>query len=282
MNILITGHKGFIGSNLTKKLSCHNITGIDLKDGNNIFDTEYVNKLFEERNFDAVIHLAAIAGVGYSLEHSEEVLNNNIITFDILTKTAIKHKVKHFIYASSSSVYGDDGTQKSPYAVSKATNELQASMYSNLSDIKFTGLRFFTVYGQNIRKDLAISKFITAMQNDETLFVYGNGTQKRDFTYVDDICEAIKILIETKKQWKNEIFDIGYGNNITLNELIGTLKNIIKPSFNKIRYLEEKPYDVKETLANTDKFYKWFGLKPKYDIRKGLTHWLYGKDACSK
>ena len=282
MNILITGHKGFIGSNLIKKLSCHNITGIDLKDGNNIFDTEYVNKLFEERNFDVVIHLAAIAGVGYSLEHSEEVLNNNIITFDILAKTAIKHKVKHFIYASSSSVYGDDGTQKSPYAVSKATNELQASMYSNLSDIKFTGLRFFTVYGQNIRKDLAISKFITAMQNDETLFVYGNGTQKRDFTYVDDICEAIKILIETKKQWKNEIFDIGYGNNITLNELIGTLKNIIKPSFDKIRYLEEKPYDVKETLANTDKFYKWFGFKPRYDIRKGLTHWLYGKDACSK
>lgn len=282
MNILITGHKGFIGSNLSKKLSYHNITGIDLKDGNNIFDTEYVNKLFEERNFDIVIHLAAIAGVGYSLEHSEEVLNNNIITFDILAKTAIKHKVKHFIYASSSSVYGDNGTQKSPYAVSKATNELQASMYSNLSDIKFTGLRFFTVYGQNIRKDLAISKFITAMQNDETLFVYGNGTQKRDFTYVDDICEAIKILIETKKQWKNEIFDIGYGNNITLNELIGTLKNIIKPSFNKIRYLEEKPYDVKETLANTDKFYKWFGFKPKYDIRKGLTHWLYGKDACSK
>ena len=282
MNILITGHKGFIGSNLIKKLSCHNITGIDLKDGNNIFDTEYVNKLFEERNFDVVIHLAAIAGVGYSLEHSEEVLNNNIITFDILAKTAIKHKVKHFIYASSSSVYGDDGTQKSPYAVSKATNELQASMYSNLSDIKFTGLRFFTVYGQNIRKDLAISKFITAMQNDETLFVYGNGTQKRDFTYVDDICEAIKILIETKKQWKNEIFDIGYGNNITLNELIGTLKNFIKPSFNKIRYLEEKPYDVKETLANTDKFYKWFGFKPRYDIRKGLTHWLYGKDACSK
>lgn len=282
MNILITGHKGFIGSNLIKKLSCHNITGIDLKDGNNIFDTEYVNKLFEERNFDAVIHLAAIAGVGYSLEHSEEVLNNNIITFDILAKTAIKHKVKHFIYASSSSVYGDDGTQKSPYAVSKATNELQASMYSNLSDIKFTGLRFFTVYGQNIRKDLAISKFITAMQNDETLFVYGNGMQKRDFTYVDDICEAIKILIETKKQWKNEIFDIGYGNNITLNELIGTLKNIIKPSFDKIRYLEEKPYDVKETLANTDKFYKWFGFKPRYDIRKGLTQWLYGKDACSK
>lgn len=282
MNILITGHKGFIGSNLTKKLSCHNITGIDLKDGNNIFDTEYVNKLFEERNFDVVIHLAAIAGVGYSLEHSEEVLNNNIITFDILAKTAIKHKVKHFIYASSSSVYGDDGTQKSPYAVSKAANELQASMYSNLSDIKFTGLRFFTVYGHNIRKDLAISKFITAMQNDETLFVYGSGTQKRDFTYVDDICEAIKIIVESKKQWKNEIFDIGYGNNITLNELIGTLKNIIKPSFNKIRYLEEKPYDVKETLANTDKFYKWFGFKPKYDIRKGLTHWLYGKDARSK
>lgn len=273
MTILLTGYKGFIGSNLCKTLSNHTIIGVDLKDGNNILDSNYINALFEFYHFDAVIHLAAIAGVGYSVEHSEEVLTNNIIGFDVLAKAAIKHNVKHFIYASSSSVYGDDGTQKSPYAVSKATNELQAAMYSNLSYMKFTGLRFFTVYGEGIREDLAISKFIKAMETNTPIYVYGDGTQSRDFTYVDDICEAIKLILESDKDWKNEVFDIGFGKNTTVNELIKILKNIINPSYDKIIYEQEKPYDVKETLADTDKLFFWFGFKPKYDIKKGLREW---------
>lgn len=273
MTILVSGYKGFIGSNLLKKLSAHTIIGVDLKDGNNILDSNYINALFEFYHFDAVIHLAAIAGVGYSIEHSEEVLTNNIVGFDVLAKAAIKHNVKHFIYASSSSIYGDDGTQKSPYAVSKATNELQAAMYSNLSDMKFTGLRFFTVYGEGIREDLVISKFIKAMQSDLPIHVYGDGNQSRDFTYVDDICEAIKLIVESDKLWKNEVFDIGFGKNTTVNELIKILKNIINPSYDKIIYEQEKPYDVKETLADTDKLYFWFGFKPKYDIKKGLREW---------
>lgn len=273
MTILVSGYKGFIGSNLLKKLSAHTIIGVDLKDGNNILDSNYVNALFEFYHFDAVIHLAAIAGVGYSVEHSEEVLHNNIIGFDVLAKAAIKHNVKHFIYASSSSIYGDDGTQKSPYAVSKATNELQAAMYSNLSDMKFTGLRFFTVYGEGIREDLVISKFIKAMQSDLPIHVYGDGNQSRDFTYVDDICEAIKLILESDKDWKNEVFDIGYGESTTVNELIYILKLIINPTFDKVVYQDEKPYDVKTTLANANKLYEWFGFKPKYDIKKGLYKW---------
>lgn len=273
MKILITGHRGFIGSNLLKKLSNHKIIGVDLKDVNNILDSNYINTLFEYYHFDAIIHLAAIAGVGYSVEHSEEVLHNNIIGFDVLAKAAIKHNVKHFIYASSSSVYGDDGTQKSPYAVSKATNELQAAMYSNLSDMKFTGLRFFTVYGEGIREDLAISKFIKAMKTNTPLYVYGDGEQKRDFTYVDDICEAIKLILESDKDWKNEVFDIGYGKSTTVNELINMLKGIINPTFDKVVYQDEKSYDVKATLANANKLYEWFGFKPKYDIKKGLYKW---------
>ena len=274
MNILITGNKGFIGSNLVKKLSEHKIVGVDLKDGMSVLDSNFINSLFKCYDFDAVIHLAAIPGVGYSISHSEEVLTNNIIGFDILAKAAIKHKVKHFIYASSSSVYGDDGTQKSPYAVSKKTNELQAAMYSNLSDMKFTGLRFFTVYGEGIRQDLAISKFIKAMQNDLPIHVYGNGTQARDFTYIDDITEAIKLILESDKTWKNEVFDIGYGKNTTVNELIEILKDIINPDFDKAIYEQEKPYDVKETLASTDKLYEWFGFRPRYDIKQGLDEWL--------
>ena len=274
MNILITGHKGFIGSNLAKKLDKHTIVGVDLKDGNNIIDSNYINALFEFYHFDAVIHLAAIAGVGYSVEHSEEVLTNNIIGFDVMAKAAIKHNVKHFIYASSSSVYGDDGTQKSPYAVSKATNELQAAMYSNLSDMKFSGLRFFTVYGEGIREDLAISKFIKAMKANEPIHVYGDGTQSRDFTYLDDICEAIKLILESDKDWKNEVFDIGYGKSTTVNELIDILKNLINPAYDKVVYEDEKGYDVKQTLANPNKLYEWFGFKPKYSIEEGLDKWL--------
>lgn len=271
MTILLTGHKGFIGSNLVKKLSNHTIIGVDLKDGHNVLDSNYLDSVMD--GVDAVIHLAAIPGVGYSITHSEEVLTNNIIGFDVLAKAAIKNNVKHFIYASSSSVYGDDGTQKSPYAVSKATNELQAAMYSNLSDMKFTGLRFFTVYGEGIRQDLAISKFIKSIENDEPLYVYGDGTQSRDFTYVDDICEAIKLILESDKDWKNEVFDIGYGKSTTVNELIYILKLIINPTFDKVVYQDEKSYDVKATLANTNKLYEWFDFKPKYDIKKGLREW---------
>lgn len=273
MTILLTGHKGFIGSNLVKKLEKHKIIGVDLKDGNNILDSNYINTLFEFYHFDAVIHLAAIPGVGYSIEHSEEVLHNNIIGFDVLAKAAIKHNVKHFIYASSSSVYGDDGTQKSPYAVSKATNELQAAMYSNLSPMKFSGLRFFTVYGEGIREDLAISKFIKAMKANEPIYVYGDGTQSRDFTYVDDITVAINLILESDKEWKNEVFDIGYGSSTSVNELIDILKGLININFDKVVYQDEKPYDVKETLANTDKLYEWFGFKPMYNIKKGLIKW---------
>ena len=274
MNILITGNKGFIGSNLVKKLEKHKIIGVDLKDGNNVLDSNFINALFEYYQFDVVIHLAAIAGVGYSIDHSEEVLKNNIIGFDTIAKAAIKNGVKHFIYASSSSVYGDDGTQKSPYAVSKATNELQAAMYSNLSQMKFTGLRFFTVYGEGIREGLAISKFKKAIENDLPIHIYGDGTQARDFTYVDDITEAIKLIVESNKDWKNEVFDIGYGKKTSVSELIKILKDIINPSFDKIIYGQEKPYDVKETLAKTDKLYEWFGFKPQYDIKTGLGKWL--------
>jgi UDP-glucuronate 4-epimerase len=277
MTILITGHKGFIGSNLVKRLSAHTIVGVDLKEGHSCLVSNYINTLFEIYHFDAVIHLAAIAGVGYSVEHSEEVLANNIIGFDVMAKAAIKHNVKHFIYASSSSVYGDDGTQKSPYAVSKATNELQAAMYSNLSDMKFTGLRFFTVYGEGIRQDLAISKFIKSIENDEPLYVYGNGEQKRDFTYIDDITEAIKLILESDKDWKNEVFDIGYGKSTTVNELIDILKNLINPTYDKVIYQDEKPYDVMETLADTDKLYEWFGYRPRHQIKDGLNIFIKNK-----
>jgi nucleoside-diphosphate-sugar epimerase len=144
-------------------------------------------------------------------------------------------------------------------------------MYSNLSDMKFTGLRFFTVYGEGIREDLAISKFIKAMRANEPIYVYGDGTQSRDFTYVDDITEAIKLILESDKEWKNEVFDVGYGESTTVNELIGILKGLININYDKVVYQDEKAYDVKETLADTDKLYEWFGFRPRHDIKEGLS-----------
>lgn len=273
MNILISGHQEFIGSNLVKKLSDHNIIGIDIKNGHNILDLQDLESIFKQNNIDIIIHLAAIPGVEYSVEHSQEILYNNIIGFDNLVKLAIKYNVKHFIYASSSSVYGDKGQLKSPYAISKATNELQAQVYSN--NMKFTGLRFFTVYGENIREDLAICKFIDAIKNNKLIHIYGDGTQSRDFTYVGDICDAIKVIVESDKDWKNEIFDVGYGKSITINELLSILRDILENKvFDKVVYENERDYDVKDTLADPNKLYEWFGFKPKYDIKKGLEKWL--------
>lgn len=270
MIVLVTGYKGFIGSNLVNKLNeKHDVVGVDIKDGNNVLDADYINMLFDQHPFDAVIHLAAIPGVAYSIDHSEEVLNNNIVGFDVVAKAAINHNVKHFIYASSSSVYGDDGTQRSPYAVSKAANELQAAMYSNLSDTKFTGLRFFTVYGKGIRKDLAIYRFVESIRNNKPIQVYGDGTQSRDFTYVDDITEAIRLMLESDKDWKNEVFDVGYGESVTVNRLIG----LIADGLGKepiVEYVGDRKCDVKSTLSSTDKLYNWFNYKPKYNIKKGL------------
>ena len=96
----------------------------------------------------------------------------------------------------------------------------------------------------------------------------------RDFTHVDDICEAIKIILESSKEWKNEVFDVGYGKSTTVNELINILKNNINPSYDKVVYGQEKPYDVKTTLANPNKLYEWFGFKPKYQLKEGLDKWL--------
>jgi len=147
-------------------------------------------------------------------------------------------------------------------------------MYSNLYNIKFTGLRFFTVYGPGIREDLAISKFIKAIKEDTSIHVYGDGTQSRDFTYVDDICESIVRILESNKQWHNEVFDIGYGESTSVNQLIAILTSIINPSFNKIVYEEEKKYDVRTTLADPSKLQEWFNYSPKYNIKQGLEEML--------
>ena len=205
-NILVTGCAGFIGTNLIKKLLKNEdyfIVGVDnlnpyydvrIKDDNlklnnnkrfefvfaDITDEWMLNsRVFDKYKFDYVIHLAAQAGVGYSIEHPLDVVDVNVKGFDIMVRLSHQNGVKHFIYASSSTVLGDHNgiyEQKSPYGISKATNEAQGRMYAKLyGDMYITGLRLYTVYGERMRPDLAIAKFSKAIWTNEEIHIYGDG-----------------------------------------------------------------------------------------------------------
>ena len=302
--ILVTGAAGFIATNLIAKLletGEYFVVGID--NFNPYYDTRIkhenvksnyhklfkfiykditnqieMEKLFNDNKFDIVIHLAAQAGVGFSVSNSLLVNEININGFDIVAKLSALNGVKHFIYASSSSVYGDDGKIKSPYAVTKATNELQATAYSSLFKMRFTGLRFFTVYGERMRPDLGISKFANAILNKQAIHIYGDGNQMRDFTYIGDVVDAIMTVMESDKKWKCEVFDIGRGYPITINKVIDVLKDILyEEGFDNIVYEKPKPYDVKLTVANSGKIRDFLGFVCKTGIDDGLekyTRWL--------
>ena len=298
-NILITGAAGFIGTNLIAKLlenEDYFIVGVDnfnpyydsrIKDkniqsnSNKRFEFVFADitnefimrtRVFEKYKFDTVIHLAGQAGVGYSIEHPLEVMEINVKGFEILVRAAHLNGVKHFIYASSSTVNGDNGIMKCPYAVSKATNELQASMYGNLyKDMKFTGLRLFTVYGEGMRPDLAIYKFAKAMLNYDTIFIYGDGNTARDFTYVGDVTEAFKAVMESDLEYTSRVYDVGSGKSKSLNDLIYEMKMAFaRTDFNKIEHLDAKPYDARITVANPVPMERDFGFRCNDALRYNL------------
>ena len=165
--------------------------------------------------------------------------------------------------------------QKSPYAVSKRANELMAKAYSYLyPDIQMSGLRFFTVYGPYMRPDLAIGKFTKFIFNDESIEIYGDGTKERDFTYIDDIVRIMITIMNSDKVWLHEIFNIGYGNSISVNEMVQTIKNYINPNYNKIIYKGDAEGDVNKTLAVNDKIKTWFNETPKIEIHKGIKMYI--------
>jgi UDP-glucuronate 4-epimerase len=229
-------------------------------------------RVFEKYKFDTVIHLAAQASVSYSIEHPLEVMEINVKGFEILVRAAHLNGVKHFIYASSSTVKGDNGIMKCPYAVSKATNELQASMYGNLyKDMKFTGLRLFTVYGEGMRPDLAIYKFAKSMLNYDTIFIYGDGKTARDFTYVGDVTEAFKTVMESDLEYTSRVYDVGSGKSKSLEDLIYEMKMAFaRTDWDKIEYMDAKPYDARITVANPVPMERDFGFRCNDDLRYNL------------
>jgi UDP-glucuronate 4-epimerase len=313
MKILITGCAGFIGSHLCEKLLLENneILGLDIL--NEYYDInqkknnlEILNK-FKNFNFikddiittkeitnfkpEIVINLAAMAGVRNSLENPTIYMRTNIEGQTHLLEECVKNNVKQYIYASSSSVYGDNKKipfnenddikyPNSPYAVTKICGEIIANLYNKLYNLPIFGLRFFTVYGPRGRPDMAPYKFLSKIMNNEKFDKYGNGESYRDYTYIDDIIDGIIGVIKNKYNRTNEIYNLGNTNTVSLNQFIETCEKITnkKAIFNK---LEEQKGDVLKTFSDIKKSKDDLDYNPKINLEEGIKlmyDWLKTKD----
>ncbi len=252
----------------------------------NLEDKEGMSRLFEEQGFDRVIHLAAQAGVRYSLENPHSYLESNITGFLNILEGCRHHPVRHLLYASSSSVYGDNTKQPfsesdrvdtplSLYAASKKSNELMAYTYSHLFGVPATGLRFFTVYGPWGRPDMAAFLFADRILDGKPIDVYNGGDMKRDFTYVGDIVEGIAALMRKPagETPPARIFNIGHSSPVDLMHFIETLEKKLGRTAEK-RFLPLQPGDVPETWADTASLEEFTGYHPSVSVEEGLEHFV--------
>lgn len=245
-------------------------------------DNTAVEKLFTRTTFDKVCHLAAQAGVRYSIENPSVYIQSNLVAFGNLLEAVRHHKIDHFIYASSSSVYGE--TQEVPfkvdqrvdhpislYAATKKANELMAHTYSHLYTINTTGLRFFTVYGPWGRPDMAYYLFTKAILKGEPIKVFNQGEMRRDFTYIDDIVEGVQRIIEQPIGNRDayKIYNIGNHKTETLMDFISTLEQHLGKIAVK-EYLPMQPGDISQTYADVSALQQDYGYAPNTSIEEGL------------
>ena len=307
MNYFITGCAGFIGSNLIDKLlenKDNKLIGIDnlnnfydktikeknieeaLKNNNFIFikddllNIESLNKIFESYNIDIVIHLAGYGGVRPSIDNPKLYIDNNIIATLNILECMKKYEVKKIIFASSSSVYGNSKesifteTLKvsepiSPYAMTKIACEELLYTYHKLYNINVLALRFFTVYGRRQRPDLAIHKFTKLIFEGKPIPVFGDGSTKRDYTYIDDIIKGIISAINYEDKNYYEIINLGGGEPVNLEEMIRILENTI----GKKAIIERKSMqkgDVIKTVADITKAKKLLNFLPSTKFKDGI------------
>jgi UDP-glucuronate 4-epimerase len=222
-----------------------------------------------------VVHLAAQAGVRWCSVNPRAYINSNVIGFFNVCEVCKKYNVKHLVYASSSSVYGnaerpskeeDILDPKSLYAITKSFNEQLASTY----DFHTTGLRFFSVYGGEGRPDMFVSKAIRAAESGDVLYVNGDGNQQRDFTYIQDICCGIIMsLDESKAQEKHRIYNIGAEHPHSLNQIVDIIEKLTNKKIKKV-YKDVNNLDVQCTWADCSKAKKELGWTPKIDLEEGL------------
>jgi len=308
MKILITGSAGFIGYHLCKELLDEENTILGIDNLNNYYnpslkinrlnqlklyknfkfekidisDREKITPIFKDFKPNKVVNLAAQAGVRYSLQNPYAYMDSNLVGFLNILELCRQNETEGFIYASSSSVYGEnkkipfsinDRVDKpiSLYAASKKANELIAHSYSHLYGLHTTGLRFFTVYGPWGRPDMAYYIFTKKILNGEPISVFNNGNMKRDFTFIDDIILGTKAAIE--KNYSFEIFNLGNNKSVNLLDFIKTIEN----KLNKKAIINFQPMqsgDVKETCADISELEEKLGFKPKILIDEGIQKFI--------
>jgi UDP-glucuronate 4-epimerase len=326
MRILVTGAAGFIGFHLASRLldrgdevvgldNLNDYYDINLKmsrlsqlDGRESFtflkldlaDREGMARLFAENSFDVVVNLAAQAGVRYSLKNPYAYIDSNIVGFTNVLEGCRHNKVKHLVYASSSSVYGANTRMPfsvhhnvdhpvSLYAATKKATELMAHTYSSLYDIPTTGLRFFTVYGPWGRPDMAYFSFTKAILEGKTIDVYNHGKMQRDFTYIDDIVEGIVRVMDRvpgpNSNWSGDapdpgtsyapyrIYNIGNNSPVELMRFIEVLEDCLGKKAVK-NFLPMQAGDVLVTFANVDDLVEDVGFRPVTSIEEGIRRFV--------
>lgn len=304
--ILVTGSAGFIGYHLSAKLleMDYQVIGIDnfnsyyepklKRDRNKILqsyknysffkgdttNSSFLNNIFKKNLINKICHLAAQAGVRYSISNPYLYEESNIKGFLNILETAKTNQVKDIVYASSSSVYGnnkmpadgfsENASSNNPvsfYGASKKSNELMAYVYHDLYNLNCTGLRFFTVYGPWGRPDMAYFKFTKSILKGEPIDVYNYGNMKRDFTYIDDIIAGVISALE--KSYPYEIMNLGNSRPVSLRHFIKVLENEIGVKAN-LNLLPKQPGDVFQTFANINKAKSKLKFKPNVSIEEGL------------
>lgn len=328
-HILVTGVAGFIGYHLTERLlkEGYRITGLDnlnpyydvnLKKARlsrlesheqrvnfsfvkcDLENRDSINELFDKNSFDVVVHLAAQAGVRYSIDHPETYISSNLVGFFNIIESCKKSNIKHLVFASTSSVYG--ANKKMPfsthdpadhpislYAATKKSNELMAHVYSALFNLPTTGIRFFTVYGPWGRPDMALFKFTKNILEDKPIDIYNFGRMKRDFTYIDDVVEGVYRIMQGPPEQNDgwdainpdpstsfapfRIYNLGCSNPVDLMDFIETLEKELGKKAKK-NFLPLQPGDVPETFADISDVERDFGYKPKTDIKYGIKQFI--------
>ena len=252
----------------------------------NLEDRENLSMLFEEQKFDVVCNLAAQAGVRYSIENPETYIDSNIVGFLNILECCRNHNIKKLVYASSSSVYGDNkktpfeetyNTDKpiSLYAASKKSNELMAHTYSHLFKLNTIGLRFFTVYGSWGRPDMAYYLFADAITKDKAIKVFNNGDLSRDFTHIDDIVIGVKsaMLSDSSTKKLYELYNIGNNKPVNLTKFIEIIeKHLDKKAIKKMLPMQDG--DVKKTWASISKISKDYNFKKNVSLDKGIEEFI--------
>ena len=326
MKFLITGAAGFIGFHTSQYLLDRGDTviGVDnlndyydpslkearlsqLKDNDrftfykiDIIDKDAVNTIFETESPEHIIHLAAQAGVRYSIENPYAYIDSNITGFMNILEACRHNPIKHLVFASSSSVYGSNTNMPfsvndnvdhplSIYAATKKSNELMAHTYSNLFDIPVSGLRFFTVYGPWGRPDMALFIFTRKILNGEAIDVFNEGKHKRDFTYIDDIVEGVVRVSDnvatSNPEWNSDkpdpatskapyrLYNIGNNSPVELMYFIEQIEKNLNKKADK-NYLPLQAGDVPATYANVDALINYVGYSPSTSIESGIENFI--------